>query len=230
MKLQTATAKLTISLAVASYLHKCKSILNWNSSVMYCTIIPHSIISMLCVLGYENPVPSLRLLSHCFCPSGKAKPLLLHASKNSVSCSFSSPKQESTSSSPSSSKPEYITSRKSITPVLNITTSTSTLHHAPPPAPPLAPVVRPRRPHHQEVLKPVVLVLPPVQFPNFFPPQHSRIGFSPSINYNKWRSPVQLLSCSSFSKDAMVKSRPPFWAHKLSNTKIKEVLTFVPNA
>lgn len=180
---------------------------------------------MVCVLWYENTVPSFRLLSHCFCPSGKAKPLLLHASKNTVSCSFSSPKQESTSSSSSSSKPEHITSKKIITPVLNITTSTSTLHHAPPPAPPLAPVVRPRRPHHQEVLKPVVLVLPPVQFPTFFPPQHSRIGFSPSLNYNKWRSHVQTvpLSRSSLSKDAMVKSRPPFWAHKLQQRNKRSI-------
>ncbi|XP_062281246.1 putative methyltransferase NSUN7 [Scomber scombrus] len=72
----------------------------------------------------------------------------------------------------------------------NTPMKTTTLHPAPPPASPVAPVVRPRR-AHQEVLKPVVLVLPPVHFPNFFPPQHSRAGYSPNLNYNKWRPPAQ---------------------------------------
>ncbi|XP_044060732.1 putative methyltransferase NSUN7 isoform X2 [Siniperca chuatsi] len=132
--------------------------------------------------------------------SSQGKALRLQASKNTVSSS-------------SSSKPENSTPKKSITPVFNTTTSTATLHPAPPPATPLAPVVRPRR-AHLEVLKPVVLVLPPVHFPNFFPPQHSRTRFSPSFNYNKWRTPAQTVQLSrssgSLSKDAMVKSRPLF--------------------
>ncbi|XP_038555461.1 putative methyltransferase NSUN7 [Micropterus salmoides] len=133
---------------------------------------------------------------------GKAKTLHLQASKNTVSSSSSSP------------KPENSTSKKSTSPVLNITTSTTSLCPAPPPATPLALVVRPRRPH-QEVLKPVVLVLPPIHFPNFFPPQHARTRFSPSpsYNYNKWRTPAPTVplsrSSGSLSKDVMVKSRPP---------------------
>ncbi|XP_076595910.1 putative methyltransferase NSUN7 [Chaetodon auriga] len=129
---------------------------------------------------------------------GQAKALRLQALKNTVSSSFSSSKPDSTP-------------KKSISPVFNITTSTPTLLPAPPPATPLAPLVRPRR-AHQEVLKPVVLVLPPVHFPSFFPPQHSRTRFSPSFSYNKWRDPAQNAppSRSSFLKDAMVKSRPLF--------------------
>ncbi|XP_073342581.1 putative methyltransferase NSUN7 [Pagrus major] len=99
---------------------------------------------------------------------GKAKALHSQASKNTVSSSFSSSKQDSTSSS----KSEKSTTKKSIHSVLNLTSSTSSLHPGPPPATPLAPVVRPRR-AHQEVRKPVVFVLPRVHFPDFFPPQHS---------------------------------------------------------
>ncbi|KAM9356736.1 putative methyltransferase NSUN7 [Symphorus nematophorus] len=133
--------------------------------------------------------------------SSQGKPMALHsqASKNTVS-----------SSSPFS-KQENNTPKKITTPVFNTTTSTSTPRPAPPPSTPLEPVVRPRR-AHQEVLKPMVLVLPPVHFPSFFPPHHSQRGFSPSFSYNKWRAPAQTvsLSRSSLSKDAVVKSRPLF--------------------
>ncbi|XP_040904345.1 putative methyltransferase NSUN7 [Toxotes jaculatrix] len=136
---------------------------------------------------------------------GKSKALRLQALKSAVSSRFSSLKQESGSSSSSNS-----TSTKSISPEFNtpiITTTTTTQH---PVLPPSAPVVRPRR-AHQEVLKPVVLVLPPVHFPSFFPPQHSRTGFGPSFSY-KWRTPAQTAphprSGGGLSKDTMVKSRP----------------------
>ncbi|XP_039975110.1 putative methyltransferase NSUN7 [Xiphias gladius] len=138
---------------------------------------------------------------------GKPKAVRLQALKNTVTSPFSFSKQESSCSS--LSKPENSTLTKSITPVFN-TTTTTTLHPAPPPA---TPVVRSRR-TQQEVLKPVVFVLPPVHFPNFFPPQHSRPGFSPSFNYNKWRTSAQTVPLSRSgggpSKDAMVKSRPLF--------------------
>ncbi|XP_054454057.1 putative methyltransferase NSUN7 [Anoplopoma fimbria] len=125
---------------------------------------------------------------------GKVKAMRLQASKHTVSSSFSFSKQESS------------TPKKSIPPVLNTTTTTTT----PPPA---IPLVRPRR-APQEVLKPVLLVLPPVRFPDFFPPQLSRTGFSPSFNYNKWRPPAQSVpfsrSSGGLSKDALIKSRPLF--------------------
>lgn len=181
------------------------NVLNYNSSSL-------ASFSKLSVLSPWPP-------SHCFCPSGKAKTLHLQASKNTVSSSSYSP------------KPENSTSKKSTSPVLNITTSTTSLCPAPPPATPLALVVRPRRPH-QEVLKPVVLVLPPIHFPNFFPPQHARTRFSPSpsYNYNKWRTPAPTVplsrSSGSLSKDVMVKSRPPaFWAHKRQH-KYKRSINF----
>ncbi|XP_071313523.1 putative methyltransferase NSUN7 isoform X2 [Trachinotus anak] len=140
---------------------------------------------------------------------GKPKALRLQALKNTVSSPLSSSKPESSCSS--SSKLENSTLTKSIYPVLNTTTTSTTTRHPNPP--PTTPVVRPRR-AQQEVLKPMVLVLPPVHFPNFFPPQHSRTRFSPSFNYNKWRTPAQTVplsrSSGGLSKDAMVKSRPLF--------------------
>ncbi|XP_067455276.1 putative methyltransferase NSUN7 [Thunnus thynnus] len=135
-------------------------------------------------------------------PQGKAKTLCLQPSKNSGSSSFSLSKQQNTISSSSSSKPEN-----------NTPTKTTTLHPAPPPATPIIPVVRARR-AHQEVLKPVVLVLPPVHFPNFFSPQHRRAGCNPNLNYNRWRPPAQTgpvsRSSGSLSKDTLVKARPFF--------------------
>ncbi|KAI4819002.1 hypothetical protein KUCAC02_004284 [Chaenocephalus aceratus] len=66
------------------------------------------------------------------------------------------------------------------------------------------PVARTRRPP-QEPLKPMVLVLPTIHFPSFFPAHP---------NYNKWRDPAQSVplsrSSGGLSKDAMVKSRPLF--------------------
>ncbi|XP_018554990.1 putative methyltransferase NSUN7 [Lates calcarifer] len=132
---------------------------------------------------------------------GKPKTLRLQTIKNPVSSPFSSSKQESSCSS--SPKPENSTPTKS-------TTTTTNLRSAPPLA---TPVVRPRR-AQQEVLKPVVLVLPPVHFPNFFPPQHSRTGFSPSFSYSKWRNPSQTVplsrSSGGLSRDTLMKSRPLF--------------------
>ncbi|KAM7389730.1 hypothetical protein PAMP_023690 [Pampus punctatissimus] len=122
-------------------------------------------------------------------PQGKTKTLHLQPSKNSVSSSFSS-KQEN-----------------------NTAMKTSALRSAPPPANPVAPAVRGRR-AHQEVLRPVVLVLPPVHFPNFFPPKHSRAGFIPNLSYNKWRPPAQTgpvsRSSGRLSNNTMLKSWPLF--------------------
>lgn len=178
---------------------------------MSCIIIHHPLFSVLSIVWSKNLVHFFWPLSHCFCLSGKPKAVRLQALKNTVTSPFSFSKQESSCSS--LSKPENSTPTKSITPVFN-TTTTTTLHPAPPPA---TPVVRSRR-TQQEVLKPVVFVLPPVHFPNFFPPQHSRPGFSPSFNYNKWRTSAQTVPLSRSgggpSKDAMVKSRPLFWAYK----------------
>ena len=129
--------------------------------------------------------------SRCFCPSAKTKPLHLQATKNTMSGSFSSP------------KPESSTSKKIITPLFTTTTPAASLHPAPPPATPLVPVVRPRG-APREVLKPVVLAFPA----NFFPLRHSQTRFSPSFNYNRWRSPAQTAShlsrsSAALSKDAM---------------------------
>ncbi|XP_059201713.1 putative methyltransferase NSUN7 [Centropristis striata] len=133
-------------------------------------------------------------------PLGRAQALRLHTSKNSAFSSVSSP------------KPENSVPKKSITPVLKTTTSTTSLHPATPPSTPLAPVVRPRRAPQEVlkpvVLKPVVLSLPPVHFPNFFPPQHSR-----SFNYSRWRPPGQSGPLSRSSSDlskALVNSRAMF--------------------
>ncbi|XP_019934940.2 putative methyltransferase NSUN7 isoform X1 [Paralichthys olivaceus] len=132
---------------------------------------------------------------------GKAKTVHLQTVKNTVSSPFSSSKQDSSSSS--SCKPEDRTPPKITNSAFN--TTTITLHPAPPPS---TPVVRPRRPH-QEVLKPVVFVLPPVHFPNFLQQPNRN---SPSFSYNRWRTPAQILplsrSSGGFSKDTMAKSRP----------------------
>ncbi|TNN70526.1 putative methyltransferase NSUN7 [Liparis tanakae] len=90
---------------------------------------------------------------------GKAKAMPMQASKDTVHSSFPS------------SKPQSNAAKKSIPPVSYT-----------PPAPPLpAPLARPRR-ARQEALKPVVLVLPRVHFPNFFPPQLSRRASGPNFD------------------------------------------------
>ncbi|TMS17702.1 Putative methyltransferase NSUN7 [Larimichthys crocea] len=131
---------------------------------------------------------------------GKTRALNLQGVKNTVSSSLSSSKQENS------------TTKKS-TPAFDTITSDTTLHPPAPPTTPLAPVVRPRR-AHKEVRKPVVLTLPQIYFPSFFPPQQSRQGFCPSFSYDKWRAPAQTVplshSSGSFSKDALVRSRPLF--------------------
>ncbi|XP_041653838.1 putative methyltransferase NSUN7 [Cheilinus undulatus] len=136
----------------------------------------------------------------------------LQASKNPTSSSSSSLKPENTNP-PSLSKPEHITLKKTITPVFKTTTSTDRLHPAPSPASLTAHIVRPRK-VQQEVLKPVVLVFPPVHFPSLFPPQCSRTGCSPSFSCSQWRTPThnELLprTHGKIPKDALVKSRPLF--------------------
>ncbi|XP_041846180.1 putative methyltransferase NSUN7 isoform X2 [Melanotaenia boesemani] len=137
---------------------------------------------------------------------GKPKALRLQALKSTVSSSSYS-KQESTTSS-YSSKIGNSTFTKSITSLFNTTTSTTTAQRAACPPAPVTPIVRPRR-AQQKVLKPVLLVLPPVDFPNSLPSQHSRTGFSPSLSYNRWRTPAQIIS-RGLSKDAMDKCRHMF--------------------
>lgn len=155
---------------------------------------------MLFVLLCKNLDLLFHPLSHCTCPSGKTRALNLQGVKNTVSSSLSSSKQENS------------TTKKS-TPAFDTVTSDTTLHPPAPPTTPLAPVVRPRR-AHKEVRKPVVLTLPQIYFPSFFPPQPSRQRFCHSFSYDKWRAPAQTVplshSSGSFSKDALVRSRPLF--------------------
>ncbi|KAK2849166.1 hypothetical protein Q5P01_009000 [Channa striata] len=126
----------------------------------------------------------------------KPEALCLQGLKNTLTSSFSF------------SKPETSALTKRINPLYPTVASTTNLHPNPPPA---TPVVRPRR-GRQEELKPVVVVLPPVHFPEIFPPQHKRSGFSPNINLSKWRFPAQTVprSSSDLYKDFMVKSQPLF--------------------
>jgi len=145
----------------------------------------------------------LSLQHHCVHPSGKPRALRLQTLKSTVSSSLSYSKEECSTSS-FFSKTENGTPAKSITSV----STTTPLHPACPPSSPLAPVVRSRRPQ-QEVLKPVLLVLPPVHFPASFPPRHSRTGFSPSLSFKRWKIPAQTVSHGQF-KDAMDKWRPLF--------------------
>ncbi|KAM3867116.1 putative methyltransferase NSUN7 [Diretmus argenteus] len=142
-------------------------------------------------------------------PRGKTRVPCWQPSQNTVS-----------SSSP---KPDHTTPCKSIACVKNTaalikglhlptpatSNFTSTLHPAPPPP---APVGLPPR-GRQEVLKPVALILPPVHFPNYFPPKHSKIaGYSPTLTYNRWRPPSQSVplfhSSGSLCKGDVVKPRP----------------------
>ncbi|CAB1441755.1 unnamed protein product [Pleuronectes platessa] len=136
----------------------------------------------------------------------KPKALRLQTLKSTVSSPFSCSSQDGSSSS--SCKPEDRTPPKSTN--IAFSTTTSTLQPAPPPS---APVVRPRR-YHQEVLKPVLFILPPVHFPNFVSHQTSRAGLRPSFSFNRWRTPAPILplprSNGGFSKDTMVKSPPLF--------------------
>nr|XP_043896001.1 putative methyltransferase NSUN7 isoform X1 [Solea senegalensis] len=133
------------------------------------------------------------------CSSSKQESSCSSSSKQESSCSSSS-KQESSCSS--SSKPENSTFTKRVAVTFDAATSPRTPHPALRPATPL---VRPRK-APQEVLKPVVLVLPPVHFPNF------QTGFSPNFSYNKWRTPVQALPFSrsggGLPKNIVKKSRP----------------------
>ncbi|KAF3838292.1 hypothetical protein F7725_010060, partial [Dissostichus mawsoni] len=100
----------------------------------------------------------------------KTKAMRVQVSKNTGSSSFSS------------TKPGNITPKRSLSPILDIPTSSPRRHSASPPAPPPpTPAVRTRRPP-QEPLKPVVLVLPTIHFPSFFPAHP---------NYNKRRDPAQ---------------------------------------
>ncbi|XP_030595490.1 putative methyltransferase NSUN7 [Archocentrus centrarchus] len=140
---------------------------------------------------------------------GKPKSLYPHALKSTITSSFSHSRQECTRSSCSSSKLE-----KSATPI------TTALHASSSPATPVVPAVRSRE-AHMEVLKPALFVLPPVHFPNFFPPQHSQSRFSPSLT-NKFKRPAQIVSSRSsggLSKDAREK---PFLCFDFTKTTIKK--------
>ncbi|CAN9514973.1 unnamed protein product [Ophioblennius macclurei] len=121
-------------------------------------------------------------------------------------------------SSSSSTQPESITATKSVAPLpstkLAITTSAAAAPIPPPPTP-AAPAARPRR-APQEVLRPVVLAFPPLNFPNLSP-RHSREGIGLSLG--KWKTPAQIVShlrsAGGLSKDAVGKSRPQLCLHKL---------------
>ncbi|XP_006781498.1 putative methyltransferase NSUN7 isoform X2 [Neolamprologus brichardi] len=106
----------------------------------------------------------------------KPKSLRLQATKGTTSSSFSYSRPECNSSSCSSSKLEKSS--------LHTAPVTTTLRYSSSSAAPAVPAARSRGPQ-KEVLKPVLFVLPPVHFPNFFPPQHSRFRFSPSLSC-KW--------------------------------------------
>ncbi|XP_014194044.1 putative methyltransferase NSUN7 isoform X1 [Haplochromis burtoni] len=139
----------------------------------------------------------------------KPKSLRLQATKGTTSSSFSYSRPECNSSSCSSSKLE-----KS----LHTAPVTTTLRYSSSSAAPAVPAARSRGPQ-KEVLKPVLFVLPPVHFPNFFPPQHSRSRFSPSLSC-KWKRQTQIVSsCSggSLSKDAQ--EIPVLTRFDLTNTK-----------
>ncbi|XP_069027258.1 putative methyltransferase NSUN7 isoform X2 [Embiotoca jacksoni] len=140
-------------------------------------------------------------------PSSQGKPKVQQPLRSTVSSSFSNSKQENANSS---SKPGINKPPKSNTPMFDTTTSlTTALHLAAPPPTPVVPVVRLRRPQ-QEVLKPVVLVLPTVHFPDFVPHQHRRTGFRPTFSYSNWKTTAQnpSPSCSSggHSEDGIDKS------------------------
>ncbi|XP_047440845.1 putative methyltransferase NSUN7 isoform X2 [Mugil cephalus] len=147
---------------------------------------------------------------------GRQKALSLQTLRTSVSSSFSYSKREcASSSSPSASKQASSAPPESLTPEFDTTPVAASPHPAALPASPVAPAVRPRR-APQEVLKPVLLVLPPVHFPTFFPPHHSQRRFSPGLNYNKWKTPDNMASLSlslsrssgGLSKDALDKPHP----------------------
>lgn len=163
------------------------------------------------------------LLSFGFCLSGKPKPLRSQVLDNTVPTTSSYSREGNTT--PSSFKPENSSPAKSIPPLFNTTIAKGTSLHPTPPS--ATPVVRPRK-ARPNVLKPVVLVLPPVHFPDPLPPLNSRTGFSPSFSYSKWRSPSHTIPRSSqdLLNDIVVKSRSLFWK---INANMK-VLHFVPGS
>lgn len=144
--------------------------------------------------------------SYCFYPLEKPKSLRLQATKGTTSSSFSYSRPECNSASCSSSKLE-----KS----LHTAPVTTTLRYSSSSAAPAVPAARSHGPQ-KEVLKPVLFVLPPVHFPNFFPPQHSRSRFSPSLSC-KWKRQTPIVSSCSLSKDAQ--EIPVLTRFDLTNTK-----------
>ncbi|XP_054595014.2 putative methyltransferase NSUN7 isoform X2 [Nothobranchius furzeri] len=98
--------------------------------------------------------------------------------KLQVPCSIFHSKQECPPTPSSSFKPHK--SRPAKFP----TKTSSTLRSAVPPSSPAAPVVRPRR-TRADAQKPVVLVLPVLNFPGSFQPQHSCRGSFPG----RWKAP-----------------------------------------
>ncbi|XP_029020346.1 putative methyltransferase NSUN7 isoform X2 [Betta splendens] len=139
-------------------------------------------------------------------PTSQRSQGLNHTVPTSSSSSSSSCRGGNTT--PTSFKPENRSPSKSITFSFNTAVFNGASLH---PAPPAAPVARARK-ARQEVLKPVVLVLPPVHFPDLLPPLCSRTGFSTSFSYSKWRSPSHTIPRSSHGllNDILVKSRPLF--------------------
>ncbi|XP_028314901.1 putative methyltransferase NSUN7 [Gouania willdenowi] len=124
-------------------------------------------------------------------PQQQAQPKGRHfqpVKSSAVRVFWDSRQKYSTSSAPASSThPQNDTPTKIISHALNMTSSSTS--RTAPPAPPVAPLLRPSR--AQEVLKPVVLVLPPVHFPSFLPPQRSGSGVSHSPWYSKKKTPPQ---------------------------------------
>nr|XP_057919925.1 putative methyltransferase NSUN7 [Doryrhamphus excisus] len=135
-----------------------------------------------------------------------AKPLKLRRkvpqNSSSTSSSSSDFKQENSKS--------HLTNVKKhpsvVTALFNTTTSTSSPRPAPPPVAPRAPAVHPRK-----VLKPAVIVLPPLRLlPPPPPPPHPGL--------HTWRTPATTLTtlpsprlAGSFSKDVTLKHKLRFW-------------------
>ncbi|XP_054649078.1 putative methyltransferase NSUN7 [Dunckerocampus dactyliophorus] len=130
-------------------------------------------------------------------PQAKNPKLRIKASQNSAATSSSDCNQEN-SSSPIT-KPEKNPRAHVITPLFNTKTSTSSPRPTPPPVTPVGPAARPRR-VHQLVLKPAVIILPPL---HLLPPPHPRL--------HTWRAPAPTLPSSrfagSFSKDTLLKHK-----------------------
>lgn len=103
-----------------------------------------------------------------------------------------------------SSKTEKNTSTKISTSIFNSSPSTSSTLD--PPSSPVAQIDHPRR-ARQEVLKPVVLVLPRIHFPDPCLPQHSQTR--PNHSFSKCKTSAQFTS-RGLASDTSDKRRPLF--------------------